>query len=257
MFKALRILVLLGILITVAGTTLVGRWQAQSWDRPQVVTLYPIDAGGDPGTAAYLDRLDEQAFADLAPFFAREAQRFGLPLAQPVRVVLGRRVQVLPPAVPRERGVLAAISWSLRMRWWTWRQTPPSSPRPDVRLFLLYHPADFNGALPHSTGLEKGRLGVVHLFASRAQQGSNQVVIAHEALHTFGATDKYDPFTLAPAHPDGYAEPDRSPLLPQAQAELMAGRIPVREGEVRMPVDLSQVVIGERTASEVGWWQKP
>ena len=42
MFKAFRILILLGILVTVAGTTLIGRWQAQSWKRPQVVTLYPI-----------------------------------------------------------------------------------------------------------------------------------------------------------------------------------------------------------------------
>ena len=46
--------------------------------------------------------------------------------------------------------------------------------------------------MAHSTGLQKGMLGVVNAFASADQEGSNAVVIAHELLHTFGATDKYD-----------------------------------------------------------------
>ncbi|WP_343635575.1 hypothetical protein [Roseateles sp.] len=253
MFKAIRILVLLGILITVAGSTLLSRWQAQSWKRPQVVTLYPINAAGDAATAAYLERLDDAAFAQLAPYFQEQAGRYGLPLSEPIRIVLGRRVLAAPPPAPRDGGPLAAISWSLRMRWWAWRETPPSSPVPDVKLFLIYHPPDFAGALPHSIGLEKGRLGMVHLFASRAQQAQNEVVIAHEALHTFGATDKYDPATLAPVFPDGYAEPDREPRHPQAAAELMAGRIPVRDGALRIPAGLGETVIGPRTAAEIGW----
>ncbi|OWQ86244.1 hypothetical protein CDN99_20630 [Roseateles aquatilis] len=253
MFKAIRILILLGILVTAAGTTLIGRWQAQSWKRPQVVTLYPINAAGDAATEAYLQRLDESDFARLEPYFQDQARRHGVALSQPIRIVLGRRVSALPPAPPRDRGVLAAISWSLRMRWWAWRETPPSSPVPDVKLFLMYHPPDFSGALPHSIGLEKGRLGLAHLFAARAQQGANEVVIAHETLHTFSATDKYDPATLMPLPPDGYAEPDREPLLPQARAELMAGRIPLRNGEARIPDGLAQTVIGPATAREIGW----
>lgn len=253
MFKALRILVLLGILVTVAGTTLVGRWQAQSWKRPQVVTLYPISAGGDAETEAYLGRLDESAFARLEPYFQDEARRYGVPLSQPVRVVLGKRVRVAPPPVPASANPLSAIAWSLRMRWWAWRQTPASSPVPDVKLFLMYHPPDYAGALPHSIGLEKGRLGLVHLFAARGQQAQNEVVIAHEALHTFGATDKYDRSTLAPVFPDGYAAPRQEPRYPQSAAELMAGRIPVREGEARIPSNLGETVIGPATAAEIGW----
>ncbi|WP_423596989.1 hypothetical protein [Roseateles sp. MS654] len=253
MFKAIRILVLLGILVTVAGTTLVGRWQAQSWKRPQVVTLYPINASGDAATEAYLDRLDDAAFARLEPYFQEQARHYGLALSQPMRIVLGKRVRVAPPALPREGGPLAAISWSLRMRWWAWRQTPPSSPVPDVKLFLMYHPPDFAGALPHSVGLEKGRLGLVHLFASKAQQAQNEVVIAHEALHTFGATDKYDPSTLAPIFPDGYAEPAQEPRHPQTAAELMAGRLPVRQGEARIPSGLGETMIGRKSAMEIGW----
>jgi len=253
MFKAFRVFVLLVILAVVASTALLQRWQAQSWRRTQVITLYPINMQGDAATDAYIDQLTEAAFADIDPFFQAEARRHGLALNQPVRVVLGRRTRDLPPPVPQHASMLSAMSWSLKMRWWAWRKTPPSSPVPDVRLYLLYHPGDVSGPLPHSTGLEKGRMGLVHLFASRAQQGPNQVVIAHEALHTFGATDKYDPSTLMPVFPDGYAAPEQQPTLPQEQAELMAGRIPVRTGEARMPAALSETVIGRRTAEEINW----
>jgi hypothetical protein len=253
MFKTLRILILLMILLTVAGTTWLSRWQAQSWTRPQVVTLYPINAGGDAATDAYLDRLDESAFAGLEPYFREQAASFGVSLSQPMRFVLARRVRALPPPVPREGGALSAISWSLRMRWWAWRETPPSSPKPDVRLYLLYHPVVPGTVLPHSTGLEKGRLGLVNVFAGRAQEGSNQVVIAHETLHTFGATDKYDLGSLMPRFPEGYADPRREPRLPQSQAELMAGRIPLREDQARIPGGLAETVVGAGTAVEIGW----
>jgi hypothetical protein len=79
------------------------------------------------------------------------------------------------------------------------------------------------------------------------------VVLAHELLHTLKATDKYDPRTLQPIHPDGYAEPDSSPRYPQEFAELMGGRVPITATEAEIPVDLRQVLIGERTASEIGW----
>ena len=60
------------------------------------------------------------------------------------------------------------------------------------------------------SGLQKGLIGVVNAFASDEQAAQNNVVIAHELLHTVGATDKYDPRTNQPSHPDGYAEPDRA-----------------------------------------------
>ena len=79
-------------------------------------------------------------------------------------------------------------------------------------------------------------------------QGSNDTVIAHELLHTLGATDKYDLRTNQPTHPDGYAEPEREPLYPQSFAELMGGRIPVSDTESKMPESLQQVIVGAKTA---------
>ena len=96
---------------------------------------------------------------------------------------------------------------------------------------MLYHDPAISPALPHSIGLQKGLFGIVHVFADRDMRGSNDTVIAHELLHTLGATDKYDLRTNQPLHPDGFAEPDREPLYPQSFAELMGGRIPVSNTE--------------------------
>jgi hypothetical protein len=96
-------------------------------------------------------------------------------------------------------------------------------------------------------------LGIAHLFAAAHMAGSNQVVIAHELLHTLGATDKYDFATNQPRYPDGFAEPDRSPRYPQDFAELMGGRIPESASESRTPESLDQVLIGALTATEIGW----
>ena len=54
--------------------------------------------------------------------------------------------------------------------------------------------------------------------------GANDMVMAHELLHTLGATDKYDPASDAPRFPEGYGDPRQVPLYPQQFAELMAGR---------------------------------
>jgi hypothetical protein len=102
-------------------------------------------------------------------------------------------------------------------------------------------------------GLQKGLIGVVNAFASDAQAAQNDVVIAHELLHTLGATDKYDLQTNQPFFPDGYAEPERQPLLPQLYAEIMAGRVPVTRTDAEMPGSLEEALIGGKTAREINW----
>ncbi|MEE8157441.1 MAG: hypothetical protein V3T51_04735, partial [Gammaproteobacteria bacterium] len=67
------------------------------------------------------------------------------------------------------------------------------------------------------------------------------------------ATDKYDAETTLPGYPDGYADPERDPLHPQKQAELMGGRIPISISQADMPESLRQVVVGPATAREINW----
>ena len=102
--------------------------------------------------------------------------------------------------------------------------------------------------LPHSVGLQRGLTGVVHLFAAHSQDDQNAIVTAHELLHTFGATDKYDADDR-PLYPSGYAEPLRVPRYPQRYAEIMAGRVPLSADRQEMPDDLSQTLVGPVSAS--------
>ena len=123
----------------------------------------------------------------------------------------------------------------------------------DTHLHMLYHDSSRMPVLEHSVGLQHGMAGIVNAYSGRRYTGSNAVVLAHEFLHTLGATDKYDFATGQPLFPDGYAEPTRKPLYPQKLAELMGGHIPTSPQETRMPRGLSQVVIGTKTAEEINW----
>jgi hypothetical protein len=96
---------------------------------------------------------------------------------------------------------------------------------------------------------------VVNAFATDAQAGPNNVIIAHEMLHTLGANDKYDPSTNYPLQPLGFAEPELAPLFPQRFAEIMGGRVPISPGDARIPDSLDEVLIGAATALEIRWLQ--
>ncbi len=98
-----------------------------------------------------------------------------------------------------------------RLRWCT-----------NCYLFLNYYDPALTKELKHSTALQKGGIGSVNLFASNKQTEQNKVVLAHELLHAFGASDRSDLATGQPMYPAGYAYPNQQPLFPQAKAELMA-----------------------------------
>jgi hypothetical protein len=122
-------------------------------------------------------------------------------------------------------------------------------------MFVLYHDPERVTSVAHSLGLQKGLIGVVNAFASEGQQAQNNVIIAHELLHTVGVTDKYDTRSGGnmPAYLGGFAEPDKDPVLPQDYAEIMAGRIPLSESEAEIPESLDQVLVGTATAREINW----
>lgn len=254
MFKRLRILILLLILLFVALNTYFDRVYSTDWDIPLRVTVFPINGDGSPVTERYIGSMAGMQFLSLEAFFSEEAQRFGVSLERPVRVTRGAQIRELPPIIEPGASVLTSIVWSLRTRYWAWRAPEHApGPKPDVQLFVLYHDPAKSSTLPHSVGLQKGLFGVVNAFADREQEGANDTVMAHELLHTLGATDKYNPSDSQPIHPLGYAEPQREPLYPQVFAEVMGGRISTSPTESKMPESLRQVIVGPATALEIGW----
>ncbi|NTV15077.1 MAG: hypothetical protein HGA96_14290 [Desulfobulbaceae bacterium] len=255
MFKTIRIASLLLILVLVALTTWLTKLRTTSWQVPLLAVVYPVNADGSEVAARYIAGLTAEDFHPVADFLAQEGHRHGLTLANPLRVELADQVSSLPPEAPVGGSIPAIMLWSLRLRWWAWRVDNFQGPG-DIKLFLLYHDPAERRQLNHSLGLQKGLLGVVKAFADRRDAPGNNVVIAHELLHTLGATDKYDLASGLPTYPDGFAEPERQPLYPQERAEIMGAVVPVAAGQIAMPAGLGQVVVGPATAKEIGWGKK-
>jgi hypothetical protein len=253
----LRLWLLITVLVFVAVGAWLERVRSRDWDNPLRVTVYPLPADDDdPALAAYARGLQAEDFAEVAEFFASEAERHGLALDMPVVLRVSHAAKERPPALPGHPNVLSVMAWSLRLRWYAmWVAWDDPLPPPDVQVFATFAPLDdaHARALPDSVGLSKGLIAVAHLYASPEAAGSNQVVIAHELLHTLGATDKYDRATGRPLVPDGLGEPELKPTYPQEYAEIMAGRIALAPFEAVVPGSLDDVLVGELTAREIGW----
>jgi hypothetical protein len=253
MAKFIRVTVLLLILATVAQEAWLARSRAVSWRDPLRVAVYPINGDGSPAAAAYVQGLRPNSFISIEQFFDEEAKRHGLAAGRPVSIAVASPVASLPPQPPRGGNGFENVLWSLQMRWWAWRHDAVPGMKPQVRLFVLFFDPAGRDRLPHSVGVQRGMIGLVNAFATQGMAGSNAVVIAHELLHTLGATDKYAPDSNLPRFPDGYAEPERSPLHPQTFAEIMGGRIPLSETRADIPDSLGLTLIGPATAAEIGW----
>jgi hypothetical protein len=216
------------------------------------VKVYPINADGSDISDEYIAALKIEGFADIEAFIDRETARYGKSLARPLRMELGRPIREQPPAVEPGAGIFGVMLWSLKMRWWASSTAgKQDSIDPDVRIFVRYYSPDDAYTLENSVGLQKGMVGIVNARASRRQQGGNNVIIAHEFLHTLGATDKYELASGQPIPPHGLAEPDRSPVYPQRWAEIMGGRIALAADDAVIPKSLKYAVIGPLTAKEI------
>ncbi len=256
-FKKFRIIVLLLLLVLVAGTSFWEGLLVRGWIRPLEVAIYPINGDRDNDnsiqTAAYIAHLSASQFDEIGAFFKRQSQRYRLQQMPTMQIQVAPEILTPPPHTDSgARNALSAISWSLRLRYFAFRNTPFWQNLGRIRLFVVFHAGEQGIPLQHSLGLQKGLLGVVHVFADQKQADQNNVVIAHELLHTLGATDKYNA-SGQPVFPDGFPDPDQGERYPQHSAEIMAGRIAVRPDQAIIPSDLAACAIGPKTAYEINW----
>jgi len=252
MFKAIRVTILVLILVFVSVSTWLSQSRSTDWNNSLWVKVYPVNADGSERSRRYIASLTIDSFDSIEDFVAREIKKYGHDLARPVRMELGREIKEQPPSPGPAPGKLQVMWWSLKLRWWASRVADDQdSPTPDVRVFVRYHAPQTEFVLENSVGLQKGMVGVVNAFAAQQYAGTNNVIIAHEFLHTLGASDKYNPADGMPVYPTGFAEPEKSPRFPQRYAEIMGGRIAISDGDAIVPQSLKYVVIGARTAQEI------
>lgn len=253
MFKFFRITVLLLVLLGVAATAWRSQRTSVQWKYTLPVNLYPINGDASAASDAYIRSLTREDFLPIEAFMQEEAARYDRGAKASIEIRLGKPVDALPPATPNDRNALNVILWSLQMRWWAYRHGETRGSNTQVKLYLLYFDPARHSQLAHSTALQKGLMGRVNVFASPSMAKQNNVIIAHEFLHTLGATDKYDLATNQPLFPEGYAEPNLSPRLPQQFAEIMGGRTPLTATEAETPDSLRKALIGAKTAQEINW----
>jgi hypothetical protein len=137
MWRSLRILVLLLILATVVQQTWLEKADLD-WKDNFYVAVYPVNVDGSAKVNAYLHTLTREDFETIAEYFAEQAAPYHLGLRRPIEVQLGAQVDKIPPAPPNQSGMLSNIIWSLKFRYFAWRNSPKVNVKPDIRLYLLY-----------------------------------------------------------------------------------------------------------------------
>lgn len=257
MWRNFRIAILLTLLFIVAGVAWLDQRRTTSWEHTVQVGAFPVNADGSTAVANYIAAVRSVDLQPISEFVAQQAHRYGVTLDEPISITLYPTLSIAPPSLPPDANLLRRVLWSLQLRRYRAQVVGAiTRARPKIALFLLYHDPAQAAVLPHSLGLQRGLMGVVHLFAIPSQTAQNAIVCAHELLHTFGATDKYSAGSDAPLYPEGFAEPARTPRYPQRYAEIMAGRVPLDPAHQDMPEDLSQVLVGPATAREIGWTRR-
>lgn len=256
-FKLMRVVFLLSILFVILASTWMTEKQMAAWERPILVTVYPIVADDEDATRRFVKDIDADDFRAVNRFFGRASQPYGFTVTPAFRFQVAPLSAETPPPVPQQFNTAAIAWWSLKMRWWAWmRELQDGLIAPDIQMFVLFHSLNGNNEVGISVGMRKGRYGIVKAYARESLQAQNLVVFTHEMLHVLGATDKYVLSTGEPNFPHGFADPEQRPLFPQDSAEIMGGRIPVNSFSSAMPDSLEQCRIGRLTAEEIGFFAK-
>jgi len=251
--KVIRIIILLLILVFVAFYSKLQRLQTTAWIEPLAVAIYPINVDGQKATADYINALSIKDFKSINHFFDTQWGNYSELDYQPVAIELMPALEAKPPAPPTHGNMLKIMLWSLQLRYWAYQHSEDTG-RNTVRIYIQYQQVDSEKPLSHSLGLQKGLIGIVNAYANSDYQETNNIIIAHELLHTVGATDKYDLSTGQPIYPDGFAVAENN--YQQHKAEIMAGKVPISETESEMPYSLLSCIIGNKTAIEIGWLDK-
>jgi hypothetical protein len=254
-FRA-RVSLLLGVLGLVllwAGTDCYERRARTAWRRPLNVALVLVER--KPIGTSTIGLFDDRTRAlerRLASEYERHVGRDFSPLSFVVKGPL--RVEQDPPSA--EQGALGLLRYSYALFRWTREidaRAHVERGAYDARIYLVMEPASPLGpAFVEGESEFGGRIGIAKADIDPSMIDFSLFVVAHELMHTLGASDKYDSSGNA-VYPDGFAEPQKVPLYPQRGAEIMARDLPLTATFARPPNTLDELFVGNATAREIGW----
>ena len=258
-FKAIRVAILSVILASVVFWALgvqQRRKQRTTWTETLPVALVVVDMGGVDAELG--PALNERAAA-LESHLHAEYRRYKPGAIKPFEFTIYGPVAVSerPPPLPFVEGIQARLehAWALHQYLTEIDERVQLPTRAyDSRIYLVARAPAGDKVPRFVEGIaeEGGELGIVELDLADDTIDLAFAAGAHELLHTLGATDRYDE-AGQPIAPDGYAESNLQPLFPQKLAEIMARSIPISATESRLPDSLSEVIVGPKTAAEIGW----
>ncbi len=122
----------------------------------------------------------------------------------------------------------------------------------DSRIYVVIKPARGGAQFVEGRSQQGGRIGVVDVDLNSEMVDFAWCVVAHELMHTLGASDKYSSSGQALV-PQGLAEPDKRPRFPQSHVEIMARNRPLGSGRETQPEKLTELRVNRYTATEIGW----
>lgn len=123
----------------------------------------------------------------------------------------------------------------------------------DSRVYLVADAPEQRGvSFIEGASEQNGRVGIAKTDLDLDMVDFSLFVTAHELFHTLGASDKYDAAGNV-LIPQGLAEPEREPALPQNFVELMAHGRPIDREHEELPTSLDELRVGPYTAEEIGW----
>jgi hypothetical protein len=202
-----------------------------------------------PNLARNLERLEQRLNDEFRRYHPGAPDMFQLSPYGPVTV------SEAPPSIDTD------TAWGLvKQTYQLWRYTSnvntqgqvPSAAFDSI-IYVVAEPVQ-NEELKFVEGFSQqgGKVGVTRIQLDASTTDLCLFVVGHELMHTLGATDKYD----AAGHtliPEGLADPEKVPLYPQTQSEIMARNRVLSLEKERIPESLDELRVGAFTAREIGW----
>jgi len=244
------------VLFSVWGTYRIQHNVTRDWGGAVIIKVIPVIADSSSSTRSFVDSLESKDFKEVGQYLNQSAKSYGLDLSNVIQIQLEDSIDSVPPSIPETgAGKLAQTLWALRLRWWAWKNQLSDHEDFHIRLFMLYQSPDKGVRLAHSTGLRNGLIGLINARAFTNHKRFHNVVLTHELLHIFGASDKYDIETGIPHYPEAYLSPNARPRWPQRYAEIMGRAKPISRDKFEVAERLNHTRIGDLTAKEIGWLQ--